>query len=179
MTGYKTVRAPRATPAKSAGAVWSSYTRQRVGFIVFKQLHLCFFTHFFCWSVHPSVGDIPQPQWLNSRSRAASRDSLSSKSTKNQPMTRTVSRSYSVLSPWTPRHLRDGYEINYSQQSNSHGSKVSNFIGTTRSPPILLNIPKNHSLNYSATHSPTLSINSRARLGHGHYKHTTIKVIGN
>lgn len=76
------------------------------------------------------VGDIPQPQWLNSRSRAASasRESLSSKSTKNQPMTRTVSRSYSVLSPWTPRHLRDGYEINYSQQSNNnnnHSLKVS------------------------------------------------------
>lgn len=80
-----------------------------------------------------AVGDIPQPQWLNSRSRAASRDSLSSKSTKNQPMTRTVSRSYSVLSPWTPKHLRDGYEINYSQQSNNknhnNSSKVSVWLG--------------------------------------------------
>lgn len=73
------------------------------------------------------VGDIPQPHWLNSRSRAASRESLSSKSTKNQsqPMTRTVARSYSMMSPWTPRHLRDGYEINYSQQSNQqNGLKV-------------------------------------------------------
>ena len=70
-----------------------------------------------------AVGDIPQPQWL--RQRAASRDSLSSKSAKTQPMTRTVSRSYSVLSPWTPRHLREGYEINYSQQNNNNNGHHS------------------------------------------------------
>lgn len=42
-------------------------------------------------------------------------------------MTRTVSRSFSVLSPWTPKHMRDGYEINYSQQANNshNSSKVS------------------------------------------------------
>uniref|UniRef100_A0A1B0GHG4 Uncharacterized protein n=2 Tax=Lutzomyia longipalpis TaxID=7200 RepID=A0A1B0GHG4_LUTLO len=59
-----------------------------------------------------TVGDIPQPM----RRRAASRDDLSSNKSKGQrPMTRTVSRSVSVLAPWKPKHLHEGYEINYSQ----------------------------------------------------------------
>ncbi|KAG4068559.1 hypothetical protein HA402_004900 [Bradysia odoriphaga] len=63
-----------------------------------------------------TIGAIPQPHVLNSR-RALSREELTSlKSSQNrEPMTRTVSRSVSVLAPWKPKHLRDGYEINYSQ----------------------------------------------------------------
>ncbi|XP_059622589.1 uncharacterized protein LOC132265824 [Phlebotomus argentipes] len=61
-----------------------------------------------------TVGDIPQPLLLNRR-RAASREELSSKSKGQRPMTRTVSRSVSVLAPWKPKHLHEGYEINYSQ----------------------------------------------------------------
>lgn len=39
-------------------------------------------------------------------------------------MTRTVSRSVSVLAPWRPKHLRDGYEINYSQNSEKVSGKT-------------------------------------------------------
>lgn len=71
-----------------------------------------------------TVGHIPQPYVLNSRRSSKSRDELSSMRTKSSnatPMTRTVSRSVSMLAPWTPKHIGDGYEINYSQtmQNNS------------------------------------------------------------
>lgn len=83
-----------------------------------------------------TVGAIPQPYVLQSR-RTRSREELSSarsssltgagtattlKSSKTnkkarqqqqQPMTRSVSRSLSLLAPWSPRHIRDGYEIDY------------------------------------------------------------------
>lgn len=63
-----------------------------------------------------TVGEIPTPYTLNSRRKAVSRDDLAAPRSKNlTPMTRTVSRSVSVLAPWKPRHLREGYEINYSQ----------------------------------------------------------------
>lgn len=66
-----------------------------------------------------TVGHIPQPYVASSRRSSKSRDELSSIKTKStsppQPMTRTVSRSVSMLAPWTPRHISDGYEINYSQ----------------------------------------------------------------
>lgn len=44
-----------------------------------------------------------------------------------QPMSRTVSRSVSVLAPWKPKHLREGYEINYSQ-SNERVIKLLFFV---------------------------------------------------
>ncbi|XP_055626236.1 zinc finger CCCH domain-containing protein 13 [Toxorhynchites rutilus septentrionalis] len=59
-----------------------------------------------------TVGDIPHPQISNARRMAYSRESLNS-SKKLQPMTRTVSRSISVLAPWKPKHVSEGYEINY------------------------------------------------------------------
>ncbi|EAT43063.1 AAEL005464-PA [Aedes aegypti] len=59
-----------------------------------------------------TVGDIPHPHIANAHRMAYSRESLNS-SKKVQPMTRTVSRSVSVLAPWKPKHIRDGYEINY------------------------------------------------------------------
>lgn len=67
-----------------------------------------------------TVGEIPQPYVVTTRKKAASRDDLSSapRSKSLTPQTRTVSRSVSVLAPWKPKHLRDGYEINYSQQNN-------------------------------------------------------------
>ncbi|XP_065083081.1 uncharacterized protein blo [Ochlerotatus camptorhynchus] len=59
-----------------------------------------------------TVGDIPHPHIANAHRMAYSRESLNNP--KNvQPMTRTVSRSVSVLAPWKPKHMRDGYEINY------------------------------------------------------------------
>lgn len=32
---------------------------------------------------------------------------------------KTISRSISVLAPWKPRHIREGYDINYSQMQNN------------------------------------------------------------
>lgn len=78
-----------------------------------------------------TVGAIPQPHVLHTR-RTKSREELSSlksssiaappsssiqstRKPQKQPMTRTVSRSLSVLAPWTPKHIHEGYEINYSQ----------------------------------------------------------------
>uniref|UniRef100_A0A182PGD4 Uncharacterized protein n=1 Tax=Anopheles epiroticus TaxID=199890 RepID=A0A182PGD4_9DIPT len=63
-----------------------------------------------------TVGDIPHPQIANARRRAYSRESLNqsvASSKKVQPMTRTVSRSISVLAPWKPKNIREGYEIDY------------------------------------------------------------------
>lgn len=68
-----------------------------------------------------TVGHIPQPYVASSRRSSKSREELNSIKTKSsaqspvQPMTRTVSRSVSMLAPWTPKHISDGYEINYSQ----------------------------------------------------------------
>ncbi|XP_053690279.1 uncharacterized protein LOC128738861 [Sabethes cyaneus] len=59
-----------------------------------------------------TVGDIPHPHIANAHRMAYSRESLNS-SKKVQPMSRTVSRSISVLAPWKPKHIREGYEINY------------------------------------------------------------------
>uniref|UniRef100_A0A1B0FJR8 Uncharacterized protein n=1 Tax=Glossina morsitans morsitans TaxID=37546 RepID=A0A1B0FJR8_GLOMM len=66
-----------------------------------------------------TVGAIPQPYHL--RRRSISKDDLQSNKTKSQPqalqpMTRTVSRSVSMLAPWKPKLISEGYEINYSQE---------------------------------------------------------------
>lgn len=76
-----------------------------------------------------TVGHIPQPYVLNSRRSSKSRDELNSTRTKSstnnlQPMTRTVSRSVSMLAPWTPKHIGDGYEINYSQTMQNNSVKL-------------------------------------------------------
>ncbi|KAM7344186.1 bloated [Cochliomyia hominivorax] len=68
-----------------------------------------------------TVGAIPQPYHL--RRRSISRDDLRSNKTQTknppiQPMTRTVSRSVSMLAPWKPKLISEGYEINYSQEQN-------------------------------------------------------------
>ncbi|XP_036334216.1 uncharacterized protein LOC118744900 [Rhagoletis pomonella] len=66
-----------------------------------------------------TVGAIPQPYHL--RRRSISRDDLRSNKGKPQPlqpMTRTVSRSVSMLAPWKPKLISEGYEINYSQEQN-------------------------------------------------------------
>uniref|UniRef100_A0A182MXA6 Uncharacterized protein n=1 Tax=Anopheles dirus TaxID=7168 RepID=A0A182MXA6_9DIPT len=71
-----------------------------------------------------TVGDIPHPQIANARRRAYSRESLNhsvASSKKVQPMTRTVSRSISVLAPWKPKNIREGYEIDY--HKDQHQSK--------------------------------------------------------
>ncbi|KAH8384670.1 hypothetical protein KR093_004617, partial [Drosophila rubida] len=72
-----------------------------------------------------TVGDIPQP--YNLRRRSMSRDDVRRGGGAAgsglgkpplQPMTRTVSRSVSMLAPWKPKHISEGYEINYSQEQN-------------------------------------------------------------
>ncbi|XP_030387168.1 uncharacterized protein LOC115633822 [Scaptodrosophila lebanonensis] len=72
-----------------------------------------------------TVGDIPQP--YNLRRRSISRDDLRKAGAPKpplQPMTRTVSRSVSMLAPWKPKHISEGYEINYSQEQNKRMSTM-------------------------------------------------------
>lgn len=83
-----------------------------------------------------TVGAIPQPYVLNAR-RAASREELSSIKSSSmagskqlEPMTRTVSRSVSVLAPWKPKYMHEGYEINYSQNSDKVRIYISHFLAT-------------------------------------------------
>ncbi|XP_064536047.1 zinc finger CCCH domain-containing protein 13 [Drosophila montana] len=113
-----------------------------------------------------TVGDIPQP--YNLRRRSMSRDDLrkgggsaagSGAAAKPplQPMTRTVSRSVSMLAPWKPKHISEGYEINYSQEQNKRTSTLP------RKPP-----PHN-----GATSASTLS-----RLGRKHHEAATRRPNG-
>ncbi|XP_055596683.1 uncharacterized protein LOC129746821 [Uranotaenia lowii] len=75
-----------------------------------------------------TVGDIPHPQIANARRMAYSRESLNSPASKKappQPMTRTISRSISVLAPWKPKHIRDGYEIDYHSDQHQVPKPIS------------------------------------------------------
>lgn len=48
--------------------------------------------------------------------RAASREELASNSSSRiQPQVKTLSRSFSVLAPWRPRHQRESMDIDYTQ----------------------------------------------------------------
>ncbi|KAJ8924284.1 hypothetical protein NQ315_007076, partial [Exocentrus adspersus] len=63
-----------------------------------------------------TVGDIPGPGYLRNGRRAASREELASNgSSRIQPQTKTLSRSFSVLAPWKPRHPREAMDIDYTQ----------------------------------------------------------------
>lgn len=70
------------------------------------------------------MGDIPPQSYIPSPSRASkstskSRDDLSYQTDgKIEPMTKTVSRSVSMLAPWRPKHKSEGYEIDYSRRVN-------------------------------------------------------------
>lgn len=62
------------------------------------------------------MGDIPGPDYLRNGRRAASREELASNSSSRiQPQVKTLSRSFSVLAPWKPRHYREGMDIDYTQ----------------------------------------------------------------
>ncbi|XP_060536941.1 uncharacterized protein LOC132708567 isoform X2 [Cylas formicarius] len=68
-----------------------------------------------------SVGDIPSPGYLRNGRRTASREELSSNvSSRIQPQVKTLSRSFSVLAPWKPRHSRESLDIDYSQYSKNN-----------------------------------------------------------
>jgi hypothetical protein len=57
-------------------------------------------------------------------------------STLRRTQTRQISRSYSVLAPWKPRHYRDKYEITYSNQQQPGGQTApSMVIGDVGKPP--------------------------------------------
>ncbi|KAG5888837.1 hypothetical protein JTB14_025232 [Gonioctena quinquepunctata] len=63
-----------------------------------------------------TVGDIPPSGYLKNVRRAASREELASNgSSRMQPQVKTLSRSFSVLAPWKPRHAREGMDIDYTQ----------------------------------------------------------------
>lgn len=73
------------------------------------------------------VGDIPPQQYIPpsraSKSASRSRDDLSYSTDRTdgkiEPMTKTVSRSISMLAPWRPKHMSEGYEIDYSKRVSS------------------------------------------------------------
>ncbi|KAH1006746.1 hypothetical protein HUJ05_007451 [Dendroctonus ponderosae] len=70
-----------------------------------------------------TVGDIPGPEYLRNGPRAASREDLtSSGSSFIQPQVKTLSRSFSVLAPWKPRHQKEALDIDYTQY-NKNGKK--------------------------------------------------------
>lgn len=63
-----------------------------------------------------AVGDIPGPGYLRNGRRAASREELASNSSSRiQPQVKTLSRSFSMLAPWRPRHPRESMDIDYTQ----------------------------------------------------------------
>lgn len=90
-----------------------------------------------------TVADIPPAIVANqAKRRAQSREDVSKQTTSNistPPGTslrqsRQISRSYSVLAPWKPRHYREKYEISYSnQQQPAHIS--SDVPGKPPRPP--------------------------------------------
>lgn len=50
---------------------------------------------------------------------------MSSVNSSLTPHVKTVSRSFSVLAPWKPRHFREGHDINYSQSGHQSTMKRS------------------------------------------------------
>ncbi|XP_050308103.1 uncharacterized protein LOC126744646 isoform X2 [Anthonomus grandis grandis] len=67
-----------------------------------------------------TIGDIPGPEYLRTSTRTASREDLTSTgSSLIQPHVKTVSRSFSVLAPWKPRHHRERMDIDYTQYNKS------------------------------------------------------------
>lgn len=58
-----------------------------------------------------------KPTRSSSRSVTRSRDDLTNNTEngKIEPMTKTVSRSISMLAPWRPKFISEGYEIDYSK----------------------------------------------------------------
>lgn len=78
-----------------------------------------------------SVGDIPTTGRI---SRGKSRDDVSSVNSSLHPQVKTVSRSFSVLAPWKPRHYREGYDINYSQSGHQSTMKRPDKSSRTSTP---------------------------------------------
>ena len=63
-----------------------------------------------------TVGDIPGPGYLRNGRRAASREELTSNGSSNiKSQSKTLSRSFSVLAPWKPRHYKESFDIDYTQ----------------------------------------------------------------
>lgn len=75
-----------------------------------------------------TVGDIPGPGYLRNGRRAASREDIASNSSSRQiqPQTKTLSRSFSVLAPWKPKHYRESMDIDYTQYPSQQQRPVKN-----------------------------------------------------
>lgn len=97
-----------------------------------------------------TVADIPvtshgrtaqQQLQASRRHKAQSREDMSALSgttgsTLRRTQTRQISRSYSVLAPWKPRHYRDKFEITYSNQQQPGGqSAPAMVVGDVGKPP--------------------------------------------
>ena len=63
-----------------------------------------------------AVGNIPGPNYIRNGRRAASREELASNDSGHiRPQVKTLSRSFSVLAPWRPRHYKENTNIDYTQ----------------------------------------------------------------
>lgn len=79
------------------------------------------------------MGDIPGPGYLRNGRRAASREELASNSSSRmQPQVKTLSRSFSVLAPWRPRHYKESMDIDYTQYPKQKYEQKPTRNGTSR-----------------------------------------------
>ena len=97
----------------------------------------------------PTMAAVPNSakaqQMQQARRRATSREDMSALSGSDRTAgstlrrTRQISRSYSVLAPWKPRHYRDKFEITYSNQQAPAGQAVNHHdVGKPpRVPPVI------------------------------------------
>lgn len=96
----------------------------------------------------PTIASVPNSakaqQMQSARRRALSREDMSALSGSDRAgstlrRTRQISRSYSVLAPWKPRHYRDKFEITYSNQQAPAGPAVNHHdVGKPpRAPPVV------------------------------------------
>lgn len=107
----------------------SLISKHRIIVIVKTLFLICFIIYYNYYKI--AVGDIPGPGFL-SRSggrRAASREELASLgSSRMQPQVKTLSRSFSMLAPWKPRHPNETRDIDYSAppvRSSKSGGKTA------------------------------------------------------
>lgn len=99
--------------------------------------------------------------------RTASREELASNSSSRiQPQVKTLSRSFSVLAPWRPRHYRENMDIDYTQYSKQPKNKFEQKPtrnGTSRKESTSTLKKKAQESKKSNPNISTLNRNSRSK----------------
>ncbi|KAF5301611.1 hypothetical protein FQA39_LY10658 [Lamprigera yunnana] len=115
-----------------------------------------------------TVGDIPGPGYLKNGRRASSREELVSNGSSNvKPQMKTLSRSFSVLAPWKPRHNKETYDIDYTQypkptKNGKYEQKVSRNSNSRKDSSSTLKKKANETKRTNQSMS-TLSKRSRSK----------------